>query len=164
MASTPVLAERGLGDAVRALGLRMPLPVTVDVELPGRLPEPVESAAYFAISELLTNTAKHAGADNAWVDIHHADGALRVVVTDDGGGGATLGGGSGLAGVERRLGTFDGVLAVSSPSGGPTIVTFEIPCQPAAPHPRRASAVPRRPTPAISGPGRRSTIPSAGDQ
>ncbi|MFF5449172.1 sensor histidine kinase [Streptomyces sp. NPDC012888] len=124
----PVLAERGLGDAVRALALRLPLPVEVDVRLPGRADAPVESAAYFAVSEALANVVKHAAADRAWVDISHADGSLRVTVTDDGTGGAAAGPGTGLAGMERRLGTFDGVLAVSSPVGGPTMVTMEIPC------------------------------------
>ncbi|MEU6100829.1 sensor histidine kinase [Streptomyces flaveolus] len=124
----PVLAERGLGDAVRALALRLPLRVETDVDLPGRAEAPVESAAYFAVSELLTNAVKHSGADRIWVDVHHADGQLRISVTDNGKGGAVAGAGSGLAGVERRLGTFDGVLAVSSPAGGPTMVTMEIPC------------------------------------
>ncbi|MDQ0953001.1 signal transduction histidine kinase [Streptomyces phaeochromogenes] len=128
----PVLAERGLGDAVRALALRLPISTEVDVELPGRAGEPVEAAAYFAVSEVLTNAVKHSGADRIWVDIHHSPehgGMLRIAVTDDGGGGATIGAGSGLSGVERRLGTFDGVLAVSSPAGGPTMVTMEIPCE-----------------------------------
>ncbi|MEU6776474.1 sensor domain-containing protein [Streptomyces sp. NPDC046759] len=124
----PVLAERGLGDAVRALALRLPLPTEVTVELPGRADAPVESAAYFAVSEVLTNAAKHSGADRVWADLHHTDGRLRITVTDNGRGGAAIGAGSGLAGVERRLGTFDGVLAVSSPVGGPTLVTMEIPC------------------------------------
>ncbi|MFI9241418.1 sensor histidine kinase [Streptomyces sp. NPDC053086] len=124
----PVLAERGLGDAVRALALRLPLPTEVVVELPGRAEAPVESAAYFAVSEVLTNAVKHSGAERVWVDVHHTDGRLRISVTDNGRGGALVGAGSGLAGVERRLGTFDGVLAVSSPAGGPTMVTMEIPC------------------------------------
>ncbi|MFH8785430.1 sensor histidine kinase [Streptomyces roseoverticillatus] len=134
----PVLAERGLGDALRALALRMPLPVEVDVELAGRAEEPVETAAYFAVSEVLTNAAKHSGARQVWLDVHHAEGTLRISVTDDGRGGAGVpaGGaagaerpaGSGLAGIERRIGTLDGVLAVSSPVGGPTLVTMEIPC------------------------------------
>ncbi|MCT7354213.1 sensor histidine kinase [Streptomyces sp. 15-116A] len=124
----PVLAERGLGDAVRALALRLPVDTEVTVELPGRAQAPVESAAYFAVSELLTNAVKHSGADRIWVDLHHSDGHLRVSVTDNGKGGAVIGAGSGLSGVERRLGTFDGVLAVSSPAGGPTMVTMEIPC------------------------------------
>ncbi len=124
----PVLAERGLGDAVRALALRLPVTVEVSVDLPGRAQAPVESAAYFAVSEVLTNAVKHSGADRIWADLHHADGMLRVSVTDNGKGGAVIEAGSGLAGVERRLGTFDGVLAVSSPAGGPTMVTMEIPC------------------------------------
>ncbi|MFD8569614.1 sensor domain-containing protein [Streptomyces sp. NPDC059639] len=124
----PVLAERGLGDAVKALALRLPVAVEVEVEGAGRAEAPVESAAYFAISEALTNAVKHADADRIWVDISHADGHLRIAVTDNGRGGAVLREGGGLGGVERRLATFDGVLAVSSPAGGPTMVTMEIPC------------------------------------
>ncbi|WP_030563817.1 sensor histidine kinase [Streptomyces aureocirculatus] len=125
----PVLAERGLGDAVKALALRLPVPTDVDVELAGRAGEPVEAAAYFAVSETLTNAVKYANAERIWVDVHHAHGMLRIAVTDNGRGGAVIGGGSGLSGIERRLGTFDGVLAVSSPVGGPTMVTMEIPCE-----------------------------------
>ncbi|MFH8441535.1 sensor histidine kinase [Streptomyces sp. NPDC018026] len=124
----PVLAERGLGDAVRALALRLPVAVEVDVDLPGRADAPVESAAYFAVSEILTNAVKHSGADRIWIDLHYTEQRLRLSVTDNGKGGASIGAGSGLVGVERRLGTFDGVLAVSSPAGGPTMVTMEIPC------------------------------------
>ncbi|MEU2247348.1 sensor domain-containing protein [Streptomyces sp. NPDC019224] len=125
----PVLAERGLGDAVKALALRLPVPCEVDVELGGRAEAPVESAAYFAISEALTNAAKHSGAERIRVDLHHGEGALRFSVTDDGKGGASVGAGSGLSGIERRLGTFDGIMAVSSPAGGPTMVSMEIPCE-----------------------------------
>ncbi|NEA62116.1 sensor domain-containing protein [Streptomyces sp. SID12488] len=126
----PVLAERGLGDAVRALALRLPVDTEVTVELEGgRVEAPVESAAYFAVSEVLTNAVKHSGAGRVGVDLRYADGSLRIAVFDDGRGGARVGGGSGLAGVERRIGTFDGVLAVSSPAGGPTMVTMEIPCE-----------------------------------
>ncbi|MFD5034367.1 sensor histidine kinase [Streptomyces sp. NPDC058405] len=125
----PVLAERGLGDAVKALALRLPVETEVGVELPGRAGAPVESAAYFAISEALANAVKHAAADRIWVDLSYAEGMLRVAVTDNGGGGAAIGTGSGLSGLERRLGTFDGILAVSSPAGGPTMVTMEIPCE-----------------------------------
>lgn len=131
----PVLAERGLGDAVRALALRMTIPVETEVEVPGRFAEPVEAAAYFAISEVLTNAAKHSGAARMWLDIHHEAGMLRIAVTDNGNGGASVAQGGGLSGIERRLGTFDGVLAVSSPPGGPTMVTMEIPCAPVAPRP-----------------------------
>lgn len=124
----PVLAERGLGDAIRALALSLPPVSEVDVDLAGRVEAPVESAAYFAVSEVLANAVKHAGADRLWIDVHHRDGTLRITVTDNGRGGARVGAGSGLGGIERRLGTFDGVLAVSSPAGGPTRVTLEIPC------------------------------------
>jgi signal transduction histidine kinase len=124
----PVLADRGLTEAVRALTLDLPLRVQFTSELTGRPPAPVESAAYFAVSELLTNVAKHAHARQAWVDLRQEGDALRVDVTDDGAGGADPARGTGLAGVERRLAAFDGLLAVSSPAGGPTVVTMEIPC------------------------------------
>ncbi|MFG2433173.1 sensor histidine kinase [Streptomyces sp. NPDC048508] len=124
----PVLAERGLGDAIRALALSLPPVSEVDVDLAGRVEAPVESAAYFAVSEVLANAVKHSGADRLWIDVHHRDGTLRITVTDNGRGGARVGAGSGLGGIQRRLGTFDGVLAVSSPAGGPTRVTLEIPC------------------------------------
>jgi len=124
----PVLADRGLADAVRALVLDCPLRARLAADLPGRLPAPVESAAYFAVSELLANVAKHAGASQTWVDIRHEDGMLRVGVTDNGCGGADPARGTGLRGIERRLAAFDGVMAVSSPPGGPTAVTMEIPC------------------------------------
>ncbi|GGO87089.1 sensor histidine kinase [Wenjunlia tyrosinilytica] len=124
----PVLAERGLGDAVRALALRIPIRTEVTVELSGRADAPVEAAAYFAVSETLANAAKHSGAEQIWIDIRHEGGMLRIAVVDDGQGGADLERGTGLRGVERRLGTFDGVLALSSPPGGPTMVTMELPC------------------------------------
>jgi signal transduction histidine kinase len=124
----PVLADRGLGDAVRALALDSPLGVETDIDLPGRPPAPVETACYFAVAELLTNAAKHSGAREARVDVRYADGRLRVEVTDFGLGGADPSSGSGLAGVEKRLAAFDGIMAISSPAGGPTIVALEVPC------------------------------------
>jgi signal transduction histidine kinase len=124
----PVLSERGLVDAVRAIALDSPLPVTVTAQLPGRADAPVESAAYFAVCEALANASRHAGASRVMVDIVYADDRLRLTVTDDGRGGADPDRGSGLAGVRRRLGTFDGVLSVRSPVGGPTVLTMEIPC------------------------------------
>jgi signal transduction histidine kinase len=124
----PVLADRGLGDAVRALALETPVPTTLDIDLPGRLPEPVESAAYFAVAEVLANAAKHAQARMVEIHMLHTAAVLRIAVTDDGIGGADPAKGSGLRGVERRLGTFDGILAVNSPPGGPTIVVIEVPC------------------------------------
>ncbi|XNL82798.1 sensor domain-containing protein [Actinomadura madurae] len=124
----PVLADRGIGDAVKALALDHPMRVEVSADLPARPEPPVESAAYFAVSEILTNAAKHSGASRVWVDMRYERGMLRISVTDDGRGGASLDGGGGLRGIERRIGTFDGVLALNSPVGGPTIVTMELPC------------------------------------
>jgi signal transduction histidine kinase len=124
----PVLADRGLADAVRALALDSGLNVDVVAALPGRPQAPVESAAYFAVSELLANVSKHAHARQTWIDMRHERGMLRVDVTDDGHGGAAPSPGSGLHGIERRLAAFDGILALNSPPGGPTVVTMEIPC------------------------------------
>ena len=124
----PVLADRGLADAIRALALDTPARINLASELIGRPPEPVESAAYFAVSELLANVSKHAEARQTWVDIRHTDGMLRIGVTDNGHGGAEPARGTGLRGIERRLAAFDGVVAISSPPGGPTAVTMEIPC------------------------------------
>ncbi|TMS00421.1 sensor histidine kinase [Nonomuraea basaltis] len=123
----PVLAERGLGDAVRALAMDSPLRVTVEVDLPHRPEPPVEAAAYFAVSELLSNAARHGDARSATVDISSSGADLRITVTDDGMGGADPAKGSGLAGIERRLSAFDGVLALNSPPGGPTTVMMELP-------------------------------------
>ncbi|WP_309028920.1 sensor histidine kinase [Streptomyces alfalfae] len=124
----PVLADRGLGDAVRSLAMISPLKTDVQVDLPARPEPPVESAAYFAVSEILTNAAKHSGAERCWVDVRHDAGMLRITITDNGRGGADINAGTGLRGIERRLATFDGVLAVSSPLNGPTMVTMELPC------------------------------------
>jgi signal transduction histidine kinase len=126
----PVLADRGLGDAVRALALDCPLPVELTVDLPGRPDAPTESAAYFTIAEALANVVKHAGADRVRIDIWHHDRLLHLTVQDDGHGGADPARGGGLRGIEGRLAPFDGVLAVSSPPGGPTTVSAEIPCVP----------------------------------
>ena len=124
----PVLAERGLDGAVRALALSLPVPTTVEVDLPGRPDTPVESAAYFAIAEALANLSRHSRAHTAWVSLRHADGVLFMTVGDDGAGGADPAAGTGLRGIERRLGAFDGTMALSSPPGGPTVVTMELPC------------------------------------
>ena len=129
----PVLADRGLADAVRALALDAPVRTEVDIELAGRPDAPVESACYFAVAEALANAVKHASATFVQVSIRHTgrrrgDGVLRIEVTDDGTGGADPAHGTGLAGLERRLATFDGILAVSSPPGGPTMIVMEVPC------------------------------------
>jgi signal transduction histidine kinase len=124
----PVLADRGLGDAIRALALDSPLRIQCDISLPGRLPAPVETACYFAVAEVLTNAAKHSGARDGRIAAERADGVLRISVTDFGLGGADPANGTGLAGIERRLASFDGIVAVSSPVGGPTMVVIEVPC------------------------------------
>ncbi|HEY8471401.1 MAG TPA: sensor histidine kinase [Natronosporangium sp.] len=128
----PVLADRGLSGAVQALAHAHPLPVEVIDELPGRLPAPVESAAYFAVSELLTNVSKHARASWAEVRLGYREGRLLVQVSDDGQGGAVRTDGGGLHGLTRRLSAFDGTVDLTSPAGGPTVVTLEIPSRLAA--------------------------------
>ncbi len=124
----PVLADRGLAGAVRALALDLPLPIEVTGEPDPRPPAPVESAVYFAIAECLANVVKHAGARNAWVELGRRDDALVAVVGDDGSGGADPGAGTGMRGVMRRLAAFDGTMRVSSPDHGPTLITLEVPC------------------------------------
>ncbi|WP_329582346.1 sensor histidine kinase [Kitasatospora sp. NBC_01250] len=124
----PVLADRGIADAVRALALDALLDVEVRAQLAGRPTAPIESAAYFAVSELLANAAKHSGASRVDVVIGHRDGTLTVEVGDDGRGGADPALGTGLRGVGRRLAAFDGTLTVASPPGGPTTILLEIPC------------------------------------
>ena len=115
----PVLADRGLADAIRALALDAPARISLASDLNGRPPAPVESAAYFAASELLANVSKHAEARQTWVDIRYTDGccgsASPTTATA-----APSGPGYRLRGIERRLAAFDEVLAISSPPGGPT--------------------------------------------
>ena len=124
----PVLAERGLDGAVRALALVLPVPVAVDLRLPGRAQTPVESAIYFAVAEVLANISKHSGARNASVVGRHLHGMLSIAVRDDGVGGADPANGTGLRGIERRLAAFDGTMVLTSPAGGGTLVTVEVPC------------------------------------
>jgi signal transduction histidine kinase len=124
----PVLADRGLAEAVRNLALDAVLAVDVAVDLPAEPPMPVAAAVYFAVAESLNNAVLHAEASTVQITVAHAAGMLRASVTDDGCGGADAARGTGLSGVERRLATFDGILAVSSPVGGPTIVVIEVPC------------------------------------
>lgn len=129
----PVLADRGLAGAVQALALDMALPVDVASSLAGRPPAPVESAVYFAVAECLANIGKHSGARHSWIRLGHDAGMLRAEVGDDGRGGASPDAGTGMRGVMRRLGAFDGTMMVSSPVGGPTIVSLEVPCDLSSP-------------------------------
>ncbi|KPI10297.1 integral membrane sensor signal transduction histidine kinase [Actinobacteria bacterium OV450] len=126
--SPPVLSERGLVDAVRALALDVPLDVAVRAGGPLRLDPPIESALYFGVAELLTNAVKHAGAARAHVVLVRDDTGVVVEVEDDGRGGAGIRAGGGLAGLRRRLAVFDGTLAITSPQGGPTRVRMAVPC------------------------------------
>ena len=132
----PVLADRGLVGAVRAIALDAPVPTSVATIGFGegetqRLPAPVEACTYFVVSESLANIGKHAHADRAYVRMALENDILVVTIADDGVGGAESAEGSGLTGLARRLSAFDGTLTVSSPPGGPTLVTMEIPtCEP----------------------------------
>jgi len=129
----PVLADRGLVGAVQALALAAPLPVEVDAQIDGRLPAPVESAAYFAVAEALTNVIKHAHAEHAWIQLSHNGDVLIARIKDDGTGGANPSNGTGLRGIERRLSAFDGNVAVKSPPGGPTELAMVLPCVSSSP-------------------------------
>jgi signal transduction histidine kinase len=129
----PVLADRGLVGAVQALALAAPILVEVDANVPARLPAPVESAAYFAVAEALTNIVKHSHATRAQLQLTHHDTGLDITVRDDGSGGADAANGTGLRGIARRLSAFDGTLEVSSPPGGPTILAMVLPCASSSP-------------------------------
>jgi signal transduction histidine kinase len=123
----PVLADRGLGAAVQALGARAPMPVAVEVADEDRPPPVVETAAYFVVAEALTNVAKHAGGAAARVVVSRDARRLLVVVSDEGPGGADPRGG-GLTGLRHRVEAIDGTLTVISPAGGPTTIRAELPC------------------------------------
>jgi PAS domain S-box-containing protein len=122
-----ILTDRGLGPALEALAGRAPLDVAVAHELEERLPPPVEAAAYYVVSESLTNTVKYAEATSVGVRISRRDGVARVEVVDDGIGGADPSRGSGLRGLADRVEALDGTLGVESASGGGTRVWAEIP-------------------------------------
>ena len=121
-----VLSDRGLEAAVESLAKRAPLQVQIDSALDGRLPEPVEAAAYFVIAEALTNVVRHSGAEQAEIDIRRDNGHLFVEVSDDGAGGADRSG-SGLRGLADRVAALDGHLQVDGAPGGGTTVRADIP-------------------------------------
>ncbi|MFJ7908923.1 sensor histidine kinase [Kitasatospora sp. NPDC096204] len=145
----PLLADRGLAEAVRSLADRCAVPTRVELDTeehpgtppsppsppspsspdpPPRAPAAAEAAAYFVASEALANVARHSGARSALVRLRITAAAIAVWVEDDGRGGAVEGAGSGLAGLRRRVAAFDGTTRLSSPPGGPTILEVEIPC------------------------------------
>lgn len=125
-----ILTDRGLIAAVEDVADRSAVPVDVELDVPDRLPEAVETAVYFAVCEALTNAARHSGASRVVVNGACADGELSVEVRDDGTGGADLAAGTGLQGVADRLSVVDGLLLLSSPPGGPTVVRLRVPCPP----------------------------------
>ena len=128
-ASPPVLADRGLGAALAAAAARCPVQVSLDVALPGdgRLAPAVENTAYFVVTEGLTNVAKHSGATQCAVTLSTDGNLVLVQVRDNGRGGAHPGKGHGLAGLADRVAAVEGALDVVSPSGGPTVLTAQIP-------------------------------------
>ncbi|MET7798195.1 sensor histidine kinase, partial [Streptomyces decoyicus] len=123
-----VLTDHGLAAAVAEVALGHPLPITVDFDLPHRLPGPVETTAYFTVTEALTNAAKHSGASQVAVVGRYTNDRLIVVITDDGHGGADPALGTGLSGLADRMAILKGRLVVSSPKGGPTQLRVEVPC------------------------------------
>jgi signal transduction histidine kinase len=128
-----VLTDRGLEPAIEALVDRAPVPVEVDTDVDGRLPGPVESAAYFVVSEALANVAKYARATQATVSVRRENGRVTVEVADDGVGGADAARGSGLRGLADRVAALDGTLSLESPAGRGTRLRAEIPYAPGAP-------------------------------
>ncbi|MGH3027660.1 MAG: histidine kinase [Gaiellaceae bacterium] len=125
-----VVSGHGLAVALEQLTARAPIPVRLRVVVDERLPEPVEVAAYYLVSESLANVAKHAGASWATVEISRSDGHVVVEIVDDGIGGADSERGSGLRGLADRVESLGGRLRVWSPAGGGTRVKAEIPCAP----------------------------------
>ncbi|MFD0330678.1 sensor histidine kinase [Streptacidiphilus monticola] len=124
-----VLDDRGLDAALSGVAARAPIPVSLQVELDRRAAPTVEAVAYFVVSEALANIAKHARASRAEVVVRRTGELLRITVTDDGVGGADPAKGTGLAGLRQRAASVDGTLALSSPVGGPTRLTVELPCE-----------------------------------
>jgi signal transduction histidine kinase len=124
------LTDLGLPGAIRKLAAQLPVPVTVTAPQPwpGRLPERVESSAYFAVAEALTNVVKHSKATRAQVTLSRTGALLVMEVQDDGTGGADPARGTGLTGLSDRVAAAGGRLLLASPAGGPTLVRVELPC------------------------------------
>jgi signal transduction histidine kinase len=124
-----ILSEGGLKPALKALQRRSAVPVELDLHTERRLPEPVEVAAYYVVSEALTNAAKHAHASVVQVEVDTQDATLQLAIRDDGIGGADLGQGSGLLGLSDRIEALGGTLQVTSPAGNGTTVLVKIPLE-----------------------------------
>ena len=123
-----ILSKGGLGPALRSLACRSVVPVLLDVDVPGRLSDRVEVAAYYVVAEALTNTARHANAAEVKVTAKAADGHLELMIQDDGAGGADPANGSGLIGLVDRVEAVGGHLSVNSPAGVGTSLAATIPC------------------------------------
>jgi signal transduction histidine kinase len=123
----PPVLDNGLADALATLANRSAVPVELVTDIPERPSAAIETIAYFSAAELLTNVAKHSGARHATLEAVHVPGLLRIRVTDDGAGGARPVPNGGLRGLAERVRTVDGRIEVSSPQGGPTSVTVELP-------------------------------------
>jgi signal transduction histidine kinase len=123
-----VLEDRGLDAALSGVAARMPIPVRLTVDMPRRPSAAIEAVAYFVVSEGLANITKHAQASQAEVVVQRAGNRLHIIVTDDGVGGADAVRGTGLAGLARRAESVDGTFDISSPEGGPTMLTVDLPC------------------------------------
>ncbi|AJF67785.1 sensor histidine kinase [Streptomyces vietnamensis] len=124
----PVLADHGLVAAIQDYASRFPIPVTVDLQLPGRLPRQLETTMYYVINEAMTNIARHSGAAHAAVRGRYHSDLLVLDISDDGKGGVDPEAGSGLTGLADRLKALGGRMRVSSPAGGPTLLHVEVPC------------------------------------
>jgi signal transduction histidine kinase len=123
----PPVLDNGLADALATLAARSAIPVELIVDIGERPSAAIETIAYFCAAELLANVAKHSGSRHATLEAVHVPGLLRVRVTDDGQGGASVDAGGGLRGLADRIRTVDGRMDISSPRGGPTVVTVELP-------------------------------------
>ena len=128
-----ILSEGGLGPALRTLARRSAVPVELDAPADARFPAEIEVAAYYVVSEALTNTTKHAGASRATIVVEERDGTLHLSVGDDGIGGAEPARGSGLLGLRDRVEALGGSIHVSSPRGDGTLVVVELPVRPERP-------------------------------
>ncbi|TMR01903.1 sensor histidine kinase [Actinomadura soli] len=128
----PILSDRGLAGALRALAATAQIPIELDtgadLDAEGRAPAAVEAAAYFVVAEALTNIARHSGARHGWVAVRREPARLTITVRDDGKGGADPGRGSGLDGIRRRVAALDGATRIDSPDGGGTTLEVDLPC------------------------------------
>jgi signal transduction histidine kinase len=141
-----ILAQAGLGPALRALGRRSGVPIDVDVRVESRLPAPVEVAAYFVASEALSNVAKHARATVVRLSAAYDDGVLTLEVYDNGIGGAAPEHGTGILGLRDRVEALGGKISVESPTGGGTTLSLRLPTMPTPEEPANAEVISSRGT------------------